>query len=73
MDVRSKVILEVLAAAVITAAALVGAGKPGTASAAPAGSTVRGAIGGDFDAKLIWDAPNNGDSFIDAVWAYHYP
>jgi hypothetical protein len=170
---RLKVILIVLVAAVIAAAAFVGAGKPDTASAAPAGSTVRGAIGGDFDAelplgavngadwgvdvslpkpagnplsdssihvnvshwrsgavgqvqpttsdsssgctgtvrrptapagkvciyviggdnatnvsgvsiipgsgasrfgfKLIWDAPNNGDSFIDAVWAYHYP
>ena len=26
-----------------------------------------------FGFKLIWDAPNNGDSFIDAVWAYPYP
>jgi hypothetical protein len=132
---RSKVTLTRLVAAEVAAAAFVGAGKPGTASAAPAGSTVRGAVGGDFDAELplgavngadwgvdislpkpagnplsdgsihvnishwrsgavgqvrpttsvpgsgasrfgfkpIWDSPNNGDSFIDAVWAYHYP
>jgi len=23
--------------------------------------------------KLKWDAVQNGDTFIDAVWAYRYP
>ena len=23
--------------------------------------------------KLLWDAAGNGDTFVDAVWAYRYP
>jgi hypothetical protein len=26
-----------------------------------------------FGFKLKWDAMHNGDTFIDAVWAYRYP
>jgi hypothetical protein len=28
--------------------------------------------GSKFGFKLIWDATGNGDTFVDAVWAYHF-
>jgi hypothetical protein len=28
--------------------------------------------GSRFGFKLIWDATGNGDTFVDAVWAYHF-
>lgn len=33
---------------------------------------VPGTGGSRFGFKLIWDAPGNGDTFVDAVWAYHF-
>lgn len=33
---------------------------------------VPGTGGSKFGFKLIWDAPGNGDTFVDAVWAYHF-
>jgi hypothetical protein len=34
---------------------------------------VPGTGGSRFGFKLIWDANgNNGDTFVDAVWAYHF-
>jgi hypothetical protein len=38
------------------------------------GYSVRpGTAGRRYGFKLKWDAVNNGDTFIDAVWAYRYP
>ena len=34
---------------------------------------VPGTGGSRFGFKLIWDAQGNGDTFVDAVWAYHFP
>jgi hypothetical protein len=31
-----------------------------------------GTGGSRFGFKLIWDATGNGDTFVDAVWAYHF-
>jgi len=31
-----------------------------------------GTHGSRFGFKLIWDATGNGDTFVDAVWAYHF-
>lgn len=31
-----------------------------------------GTGGSRFGFKLIWDAQGNGDTFVDAVWAYHF-
>ncbi|HEY7258598.1 MAG TPA: hypothetical protein VH459_05980 [Gaiellales bacterium] len=31
-----------------------------------------GTDGSRFGFKLIWDANGNGDTFVDAVWAYHF-
>ena len=31
-----------------------------------------GTDGSRFGFKLIWDAVGNGDTFVDAVWAYHF-
>jgi len=28
--------------------------------------------GSRFGFKLIWDAQGNGDTFVDATWAYHF-
>jgi hypothetical protein len=28
---------------------------------------------GRYGFKLKWDAAHNGDTFIDAVWAYRFP
>ncbi|MDX6591865.1 MAG: hypothetical protein QOJ13_1061 [Gaiellales bacterium] len=36
-------------------------------------SVVPGAGGSKYGFKLKWDSVENGDSFIDAVWAYQYP
>jgi len=36
-------------------------------------SITPGAGGSKFGFKLIWDAAHNGDTFIDAVWAYRFP
>ncbi|MFL6043309.1 MAG: hypothetical protein ACJ740_18150 [Gaiellales bacterium] len=33
---------------------------------------VPGTGGSRFGFKLIWDATGNGDTFVDAVWAYHF-
>jgi hypothetical protein len=33
---------------------------------------VPGTGGSRFGFKLIWDATANGDTFVDAVWAYHF-
>jgi hypothetical protein len=33
---------------------------------------IPGAGGSRFGFKLIWDATGNGDTFVDAVWAYHF-
>ena len=33
---------------------------------------VPGTGGSRFGFKLIWDAPANGDTYVDAVWAYHF-
>jgi len=33
---------------------------------------VPGTGGSKFGFKLIWDATGNGDTFVDAVWAYHF-
>jgi hypothetical protein len=33
---------------------------------------VAGTGGSRFGFKLIWDANGNGDTFVDAVWAYHF-
>jgi hypothetical protein len=33
---------------------------------------VPGTGGSRFGFKLIWDAQGNGDTFVDAVWAYHF-
>jgi hypothetical protein len=33
---------------------------------------VPGTGGSAFGFKLIWDAPANGDTYVDAVWAYHF-
>ncbi len=84
------------AAASALVAAFVINGFAGSAYASLSGTTIRGAIGGDFDSqltpgsvnsaiipgsggsrfgfKLIWDSTaHNGDTFIDAVWAYKFP
>jgi hypothetical protein len=38
------------------------------------GYSVRpGTAGSRYGFKLKWDAMHNGDTFIDAVWAYRYP
>ena len=34
---------------------------------------VPGTGGSKFGFKLIWDATGNGDTYVDAVWAYHFP
>jgi hypothetical protein len=36
-------------------------------------SVVPGAGGSKLGFKLKWDSAGNGDTFIDAVWAYQYP
>jgi hypothetical protein len=36
-------------------------------------SIVPGTGGSRFGFKLAWDSMHNGDSFIDAVWAYEFP
>ena len=36
-------------------------------------SIIPGTGGSKFGFKLKWDAMHNGDTFIDAVWAYRYP
>jgi hypothetical protein len=36
-------------------------------------SIVPGTGGSRYGFKLLWDAANNGDTFIDAVWAYKVP
>ena len=36
-------------------------------------SIIPGTGGSKFGFKLKWDAIHNGDTFIDAVWAYRYP
>jgi hypothetical protein len=36
-------------------------------------SIIPGSGGSRFGFKLAWDAIHNGDTFIDAVWAYRYP
>lgn len=36
-------------------------------------SIVAGTGGSRFGFKLKWDAVHNGDTFIDAVWAYKFP
>jgi hypothetical protein len=33
---------------------------------------VAGSGGSRFGFKLIWDTSGNGDTFVDAVWAYHF-
>jgi hypothetical protein len=33
---------------------------------------VPGTGGSRYGFKLIWDATGNGDTFVDAVWAYHF-
>jgi len=33
---------------------------------------VPGTGGSKFGFKLIWDATGNGDTFVDATWAYHF-
>jgi hypothetical protein len=33
---------------------------------------VPGTGGSRFGFKLIWDATGDGDSFVDATWAYHF-
>jgi hypothetical protein len=34
---------------------------------------VPGTGGSKYGFKLIWGAAGNGDSYVDAVWAYHFP
>jgi hypothetical protein len=34
---------------------------------------VPGTGGSRYGFKLIWDATGNGDTYVDAVWAYHFP
>jgi hypothetical protein len=36
-------------------------------------SIIPGTGGSKFGFKLKWDAMHNGDSFIDATWAYRFP
>jgi hypothetical protein len=36
-------------------------------------SIMPGSGGSSFGFKLHWDASVNGDTFVDAVWAYRYP
>ena len=36
-------------------------------------SIMPGAGGSPYGFKLLWDAGGNGDTFVDAVWAYRYP
>ncbi len=36
-------------------------------------SIIPGRGGSRYGFKLLWDAQGNGDTFIDAVWAYRYP
>jgi hypothetical protein len=33
---------------------------------------VPGTGGSKYGFKLIWDTPANGDTYVDAVWAYHF-
>jgi len=32
-----------------------------------------GTGGSKYGFKLKWDASGNGDTYVDAVWAYRYP
>lgn len=36
-------------------------------------SIMPGSGGSRFGFKLLWDAETNGDTFVDAVWAYRFP
>ena len=35
-------------------------------------SIAPGSGGSRFGFKLLWDAAHNGDTYVDAVWAYHF-
>jgi hypothetical protein len=48
-------------------------GRSGAVGQVRPTTSVPGSGASRFGFKPIWDSPNNGDSFIDAVWAYHYP
>jgi hypothetical protein len=72
MYMRSKVILTVRHRRRFRRGAAAGRGERRRLGRRPLASQAGGASA-RFGFKLIWDAPNYGDSFIDAVWAYHYP
>jgi hypothetical protein len=47
-------------------------GGSGSATNIRGVTPVPGTGGSKLGFKLIWDATGNGDTFVDATWAYHF-